>query len=173
MTESTPRIQSIICKHVHDVRNSINILDLKAVLLGELATDIEVVEFLGRMRAELTNFEATVKALQIKFAEPRPFNIPARDLAQMWQVQITPLVNAARPITWAAPLGPQRLVELNGGRMEITTDSMTNERVIRLTFAVAHESVILDRWNPQAPGHGPASAGALGGLARVSARWRN
>lgn len=205
MSEATPRIQSIIRKHVHDVRNSINILDLEAVLLGELVTDPDVVEFLGRMRTEVANLEATVKALQIKFAPPRPLNILARDLAQMWQLQITPLVNAARPITWAAPLGPQalhidtqailsalreltlaawhrasggslnaavhateqtvvlelrepltqlipaadawveplRLVELNGGKMEVAADSLTNERVIRMIFPVSPEEIIL------------------------------
>ncbi len=70
MTDEVQRIKGIINNHVHDVRNSINCLDLLAVLLGEVSTDPEVASTVQRMSAELTQLEETVKALQHEFAKP-------------------------------------------------------------------------------------------------------
>ena len=72
MTDEAQRIERIINKHVHDVRNSINCLDLLALLLGEVSTDPEVASTVQRMSAELTQLEATVEALQHEFAKPAP-----------------------------------------------------------------------------------------------------
>ncbi len=103
MTEEAQRIQRIISEHVHDVRNSINCLDLEAVLLGELSTDPEVVGTLRRMCSELKQLEATVKALQYKFAEPSPLTLTSGDLLHLWQRQIAPLETADRRIVWSPP----------------------------------------------------------------------
>jgi len=103
MTKETQRIERIIRKHVHDVRNSINSLDLEAVLLGELTTDPQVAGVLTRMRAELTQLEATMKALQYKFAEPAPLTLTSGDLLYLWQRQIAPLETADRRIVWSPP----------------------------------------------------------------------
>jgi len=80
MTEESQRIERIIRKHVHDVRNSISCLDLQAVLLSEVSTDSEVAGTMRRMRAELTQLEATVKALQQNFAEPARPTLTSDDL---------------------------------------------------------------------------------------------
>ena len=56
MTDEAQPIERIIRKHVHDVRNSINSLNLQAVFLSEVTADPEVGGTLSRMRAELTEF---------------------------------------------------------------------------------------------------------------------
>lgn len=109
MTEDAQRIDGIVRKHAHDVRNSINILSLEAELLGELSADPNVAAALRRMRAELTQLEATVKALQYKFAAPAPLTLTAGDLLHFWQRQIAPLETAERRISWAAPARAQEL----------------------------------------------------------------
>ena len=103
MTEEARRIERIIRRHVHDVRNSVNCLDLQAVLLSEVTTDPEVAGTLRRMRAELTRLEATVKALQYKFTEPAPLTLTSGDLLYLWQRQIDPLETADRRMAWSPP----------------------------------------------------------------------
>jgi len=103
MTEEAQRIERIISKHVHDVRNSIHCLHFEAVLLGELTTDPEVAGAVRRMSAELTQLEATVKALQYNFAEPAPLTLTSGDLLYLWQRQIASLETADRRIAWSPP----------------------------------------------------------------------
>lgn len=103
MTDETQRIERIIYKHVHDVRNSINCLDLLAALLGEVSTDPEVASTVQRMSAELTQLEARVKELQYKFAKPAPQTLTTGDLLYLWQRQIAPLETASRRISWSVP----------------------------------------------------------------------
>jgi len=103
MTEEAQRIERIIHKHVHDVRNSINCLDLLAVLLGEVSTDPEVARTVQRMCAELTQLEARVKGLQFKFSKPVPMTLTSDDLLDLWQRQTAPLETANRRIAWSPP----------------------------------------------------------------------
>ena len=90
MTEDPALIQQIIHKHVHDVRNSINSLNLQAVLLEDQGTDPEVAATLTGIRAELTRLEATMKALQLKFSEPQPSTVADDDLTQLPKQQTAP-----------------------------------------------------------------------------------
>jgi len=91
MTDELASIQRIIRNHVHDVRNSINNLDLQAVLLEDLGTDPEVAATLKGMRAEFTQLEATVKALQSEFAKPQPSTPTTDDLSQVTEPKIAPV----------------------------------------------------------------------------------
>jgi two-component system sensor histidine kinase/response regulator len=91
MTDDPTSIQQIIHQHVHDVRNSINNLDLQAVLLEDLGTDPEVAATLKGMRAEFAQLEATMKALLFKFAEPQSGTPTADDLIQVKEPQIAPM----------------------------------------------------------------------------------
>lgn len=72
-------------------------------MLSETTIDPEVSATLQRMRAELTQLEATVKALHYKFAEPVPLMLTAGDLLHLWQRQIAPLETDSRQISWSAP----------------------------------------------------------------------
>lgn len=103
MTDDSQRIDRVIRKHVHDVRNSINSLDLESALLAELTADANVRESLSRMRAELTQLEATIKGFLFKFTRPQPMCLTAGDLLQLWKRQIAPLENASHQIVWSTP----------------------------------------------------------------------
>ena len=103
MTEESQRIERIIYNHVHNVRNSINCLDLLAVLLGEVSTDPEVASTMQRMCAELTQLQATVMTLQYKFARPAPQTLTSGDLLYLWQRQIAPLEMAEHRMVWSPP----------------------------------------------------------------------
>lgn len=134
MTEEAKRIERIIRRHVHDVRNSVNCLDLQAALLGEVTTDPGVAETLRRMRAELTQLDATVKSLQYKFTEPAPLTLTSGDLHYLWQRKIAPLETADRRMVWSPP--PAALA--------ITLDAHAVLSVMR--------ELVLDAW-----GRAPAS----------------
>jgi hypothetical protein len=103
MTEESKRIERIIYNHVHNVRNSINCLDLLAVLLGEVSTDPEVASTMQRMCVELTQLQATVMTLQYKFAQPAPQTLTSGDLLYLWQRQIAPLEMAEHRMVWSPP----------------------------------------------------------------------
>ena len=91
ITNTPPFIQHIIHKHVHDVRNSINSLDLQAVLLEDQVSDLKVAATLKGMRVELTELEAVMNALQLKFAEPQLSTLMASDLTQLKEQQTAPV----------------------------------------------------------------------------------
>jgi len=114
MNDDPKNIQRIIHQHVHDVRNSINNLDLQAVLLEDIGTDPEVAETLKGMRAEFTQLEATVKLLQSKFAAPQSSMLKADDSTQLKSAQID-LVGGcgeAKEIDPEVLFSPQDLVDL-------------------------------------------------------------
>jgi len=109
MTEEAQRIERIIRKHVHDVRNTIYCLDLLAVLLGEVTADPEVAATVQRMCGELTQLEARVKALQYKFSKPAPMTLSSGDLLAMWQRQSAPLETSDHRVAWSPPPVPRDL----------------------------------------------------------------
>ncbi len=196
MTEEPTRIQRIIREHVHDVRNSINGLDLLTVMVEDLSSDPAMSGTLAMMRAELTRLEAATSSLQFKFAAPQPSTVTAGELMQMWKTKIAPLENSTHLISWSAlpqsgtltvdvnailsvlgelvvggwyrskgaalqaavdSSGPhvtvevreskpwmapaahyiaeaRRLVETNGGTLELSEDTVSQEREFRLKF---------------------------------------
>lgn len=114
MTDNPTHIERIIYKHVHDVKNSINCVELLAGMIADIVTDPTAVPLLETLRAELTQLEATVNSLQFKFSEPRPYPITADDLMELWKRKIAPLENATHPITWSPPVAPATLtVDVN------------------------------------------------------------
>ncbi len=96
------RAQRLIHQHLHDVRNSINCLNLEAEWLDHLPVDPEVAATVTRMRAELTELEAKMQALQCRFFAPRPSTLAADELLELWQHQIEPMASATRRIKWSA-----------------------------------------------------------------------
>ncbi len=114
MSDNPMRIPRIIHKHVHDVRNSINCLELLAMMVEDQATDPAMARPLATLRAELTQLEATVNSLQFKFAEPHPSTITADDLMRLWKNKIAPLENATQQISWSPPTASESLtVDVN------------------------------------------------------------
>ena len=139
MTEESQPIGQIISKHVHDVRNSINCLDLEAVLLGELSTDSEVVGTARRMSAELVQLEAMVKALQYKFALPAPPPLASGDKLPLSQRQTVDLETAVRQPA-AYPVPPRELAVRE--TILIIDDQERNLQLLQaLLGAIGHEVI--------------------------------
>lgn len=92
----------IVRQHAHDVRNHLNIIELEAVLLSEVISDPDAVATVHRIRTQLVQLDATVKALLFKFAKPQPAVVAAGDLLQLWKLQVTPFVCPGQSIEWSA-----------------------------------------------------------------------
>jgi two-component system sensor histidine kinase/response regulator len=111
MNDDLTSIQQIIHQHVHDVRNSINSLDLQAVLLEELETPAVAATLKG-MRADFTQLEATMKALRSKFAEPQSGTLTADDVTPLSKPPIAPV--AGRGEVETRGIGPSPSTPLEG-----------------------------------------------------------
>lgn len=103
ITSHDPRVTAIVRRHTHDVRNYINSLDLEASLLEELITDPDAITSVKRMRAQLSQLEATVRELSVKFTEARPVALTAGDLLHMWKRQVAAVEDDSQPVKWVAP----------------------------------------------------------------------
>lgn len=81
------RVSAFIRQYTHDVRNSINCMDLEMELMQDVVTDPEAVISMTRIREQLRSLEVQMRALSGAFQDPRPTpdRIPARVLLQMWQ----------------------------------------------------------------------------------------
>jgi hypothetical protein len=133
MTSSSPqdsRVNAIMRKHAHDVRNYVNCLDLDASFLEELVADPEAVTTVQRMRGQLRQLDLVVKSLSVKFAEPRPVTITAADLLQLWQHQVTVFDGSSGSIAWLAPT-ELKVVTLDPGVIVIVLRELTMEAATR------------------------------------------
>ena len=148
MTDDPTRIQKIIRQHVHDVRNSINNLDLQAVLLEDLGTDPEAAATLKGMRAEFTQLEAVVKALQSQFVGPQPGTTTAEDSMQLREPQILPVEETGETETQVVkpPTPPEDTVDRAGIKAPETVliidDQAQNLQVIGTVLSAAGYEVI-------------------------------
>jgi two-component system sensor histidine kinase/response regulator len=139
---------------VHDVRNSINCLDLQAELLEELGTDPEVADALKEMRAEFNQLEEKVKVLQSKFSAPQPSPLKSDDLMQLRKPQIAPAggcveVNVkveAREISPVPPTPQLDTVDIvsitTSGTVLIIDDQAQNLQIIGTVLTMAGYKVI-------------------------------
>ncbi len=127
-TAHDPQITALVRRHAHDVRNYINSLDLEASLLAELVTDAEAVATVRRMRSQLSQLEATVRALSVKFTEPRPVALTAADLLQMWRHQVDAMQDASQPVEWSAPVEPKALMIDPGIIVTVLRELVTGAR---------------------------------------------
>lgn len=105
-----PRVAAFVRQHTHDVRNDLNSLDLEGALLAEMVTDEEAKESIARIRRQIRQSAAKLKALSAKFNDPRPVPTPllASDLFEIWQEQGRSLSDPLE-MTWSSKLGSQSL----------------------------------------------------------------
>src|SRR5687767_3011033 len=84
-----PRVTAFVRQHTHDVRNHLNGIDLEAALLRELITDPEALEGVARLRQQVRDTAAGLRALSNRLADPvpRPSAISATELFEIWQEQ--------------------------------------------------------------------------------------
>jgi signal transduction histidine kinase len=70
------RIAAFIRQVTHDVRNSLNAMDLQAAYILEIASDPEATEEISRMRAQITQSARSLQSLSANFWLPQPSMIP-------------------------------------------------------------------------------------------------
>ncbi len=99
---------AFIRQHTHDVRNHLNGMDLEAALLAELVSDPEAAESVSRVRGQIRNLAASLRALSTRLAEPQPQRGPiaAAELFSIWQEQAAPL---GLEIAWSTELGSEQV----------------------------------------------------------------
>lgn len=104
------RVVSFVRQHTHDVRNHLNSLDLEASLLGELVPEGEAKESVDRLRRQIREFAAEMRALSAKFTDPSPASstVPANVLFLIWQDQAATL-NPAPQVLWHENLGAAKV----------------------------------------------------------------
>lgn len=100
--DAVDRMTKIVRRHAHDVRNHLNVLDFDATLLGALISQPEAVAILQRMRVDLAQLDAAVKALGLRFEAPRPVVVAAGDLLQLWKLEVNRMGLVGSPVDWSA-----------------------------------------------------------------------
>lgn len=87
-------------QYTHDVRNTINCMDLEMELMQDLVTDPEAVTSMNRIREQLRSMELQMRSLSAAFHEPRPTpdRINARVLMQIWREKQAELAGTAQTL---------------------------------------------------------------------------
>lgn len=78
-------VSSLIRKHVHDLRNCINYLDLEISLLEEEATDINQSFNVSLLRGQLNKLEHLGQVLNLRFSLPSLAEVAVGDVWARWQ----------------------------------------------------------------------------------------
>lgn len=113
MTESSispTRVAAFIRQYTHDVRNTINCMDLEMELMQDLIAEPEVITSMNRVREQLRSMEVQMRTLSAAFHEPRPTPdlIHARVLLQIWREKHAEQSEAV-PIQWTDHLGEEQV----------------------------------------------------------------
>lgn len=105
-----PRVTAFVRQLTHDVRNHLNGLDLEAALLTELITDREGGASLARIRRQVRNIAAELRALSARLAPTvsSPSTIAAGDAVAIWKDQALAL-EPAPGVQWTEAVGEARL----------------------------------------------------------------
>lgn len=104
------RVSTFVRRHVHDVRNGLNSLDLEMEFLNDLAPAHESVASVERMRKQLRMLSLQLRALAAQFQEPMPvpMKIPASVLLKIWREKHADLKPAPQ-IRWGDELGEEQV----------------------------------------------------------------
>ena len=108
-TDDLARLERTVGRHIHDVRNCINSLDLEAALLSELVTHPEALESIRRMRWQTGQLEAITRSLSIRIAGVQRVSLTAMDLLTLWKGHVATLEDSSRPFEWTAPAESTRI----------------------------------------------------------------
>lgn len=105
------RVTAFVRQHTHDVRNHLNGIDLEAALLRELITDPEALEGVARLRQQVRDTAAGLRALSNRLADPvpRPGTISAVELFEIWQQQCATIRDPPCGIHWESKLNGHQL----------------------------------------------------------------
>lgn len=104
------RVSAFIRQYTHDVRNTINCMDLEMELMQDLVTDPEAVTSMTRIREQLRSLELQMRSLSGAFHDPRPTpdRINARVLLQIWREKSAELAGSL-DIRWNDQLGAEEV----------------------------------------------------------------
>ncbi len=102
------RIAEFVRQHTHNVRNSLNSLELENGLLQEFVLDAEGQASTERIRRQLRSMAEDMRSLSAVFQDPVPTAgpLPARDLLLIWQEKHAELPEAPE-VRWVDELGGQ------------------------------------------------------------------
>lgn len=105
------RVTAFVRQHTHDVRNHLNGIDLEAALLRELITDPEALEGVARLRQQVRDTAAGLRALSNRLADPvpRPGAITAAELFEIWQEQCATIRDPPCAVHWESKLNGHNL----------------------------------------------------------------
>ncbi|MHB1081132.1 MAG: histidine kinase [Prosthecobacter sp.] len=104
------RVSTFVRRHVHDVRNGLNSLDLEMELLNDLAPEDEAMASVERMRRQLRTLAQQLRTLAAQFQEPTPVavKIPASVLLKIWREKHADL-KPSPLIQWEDELGEEQV----------------------------------------------------------------
>lgn len=104
------RVAAFIRQHTHDLRNSLNSLDLEAAVLREIVMEPEGREGVERIHQQVRSLAEQLRALSSTFQEPRPFAAPiaARELLLIWREKHASLKEALE-VRWVDELGDEQV----------------------------------------------------------------
>lgn len=128
---SPTRVAAFIRQYTHDVRNTINCMDLEMELMQDVMTEPEAVTSMNRIREQLRSLEVQMRSLSAAFHEPRPTPdvIHARVLLQIWREKHAEQPESAQ-IQWSDNLGDEQVevdVEMVAGTFsELLTNASTH-----------------------------------------------
>lgn len=150
------RVAAFVRQHTHDVRNHLNALDLEAALLAELVTDPEASVSVTRLRRQIREAAAGMRALSAKFAEPRATGIPisARVLLEIWKEQHA-AIEAAPTVDWQDRLGSERVSVDPEAMSEVFRELLVNAMSFQsrppltVSAGVTEDSVTLSLGEPK------------------------
>lgn len=125
----TSRVAAFIRQHTHDVRNTINCMDLEMELMQDLVVEEDVAAGMTRVREQLRQIERHMKALSAAFQEPRPTleRMSPKVLWQVWQEK-QQAYHPQLAVQWRDELGPEPVaVEVDLALLgEVFTELLTN-----------------------------------------------
>ena len=107
-----PRLATFIRQVTHDVRNSLNAMDLQASFVAELVTDAEAVEEVRRIRQGIQQSARDLQALSGKFwtSKPNPIPYEARILVEDFCDRMAKRESDfATGVQWTVTLGDENI----------------------------------------------------------------
>lgn len=92
-------VSLLVKTYSHDLRNTLNGMDLDLTLLGEASDDPQILETTKRLQATAAEIGRQVQGLIAKFGIESPFEIPVIQIAERWKVDMEQL-EASPTVEW-------------------------------------------------------------------------
>lgn len=77
-------VAALVRRHAHDLRNSLNGIEMELVLLSETSAESERQVLLKRAREEVRRADITIRSFAVKFLSENKSPIGLADITEMW-----------------------------------------------------------------------------------------